>query len=401
MALDGIKSHFPIFESNPDVVYLDTAATGQKPISVIEKELAFYRNYYGSVHRGVYGLRVKATDAYEAARETVQGFLNAALSDEIVFVKSATEGINLVARSFGGLLLGEGDEILLTEMEHHANIVPWQLMADERGFTIKVLPIFDNGELDIDQLKNLVSDKTKLISVTHVSNAIGTVNAVSDICVFASSRDIPVLVDGSQAIHHFPVDVQAIGCDFYVCSAHKCYGPTGIGALYMKKKWMDRLPPYQGGGDMIESVSFSKTTFAKGHMKFEAGTPNGAGAIGFAEAIRFLNDLSWQDIQTHERFLREMLESELRNMQDIRLVGESPSKVGVVSFNMDGVHSHDVGTILDHENICVRVGHHCAQPIMTRYGISGTVRVSFGLYNTVEDVERFLAALARVREVML
>lgn len=400
--VDRLRRDFPALEQlvhGRPLVYLDNAATTQKPRAVLDALLGFYTRDCANVHRGVHELSQRATEAYEGARRTVARFLNAAPS-EIVFTRGTTEAINLVAQSFGRSILGSGDEILLTEMEHHSNIVPWQMLAEQTGARLVVAPIDDRGELLLDALERLISSRTRLIAVAHVSNALGTVNPVDEICRMARQRGIRVLVDGAQAAPHLRVDVRALDCDFYAFSGHKIYGPTGIGVLYGKAELLERMPPYQGGGDMIRSVSFTKTLYNDPPYRFEAGTPHIAGAIGLAAAIEYVSALGLEAIARHEQSLLEAATASLSEIPGVRLVGTARHKAAVVSFVLDGVHPHDVATVLDHEGVAVRAGHHCAQPLMERLGLPATTRASFALYNTLEEVEALARAVRRAQKLL-
>ena len=400
--LARIRRDFPILGRDvrgKRLVFLDSAASPQKPRAVIEAERAVYENEYANVHRGVYWLSQHATDAFEAARETVRRFLNARSTREIVFVRGATEAINLVAQSYGRAFLRPGDEVLITNMEHHANIVPWQMLRDEKGIVLKIAPIDDASELDFTAFEHLIGPRTRLISVPHVANALGTVLPVERIVRLAKERGIPVLIDGCQAVPHQAVDVQALGCDFYVFSGHKLYGPTGIGVLYGKAERLETMPPWQGGGDMISSVTFERTEYNDLPWKFEAGTPHIAGAIGLAAAIDYVEAIGYDAIGEHERTLLAHAIDALAEIDGLRLIGTPAHRAGVISFVLDGVHPHDIGTILDREGVCVRAGHHCAQPVMERFGVPATVRASFGLYNGHDDVDALVAALHKVREI--
>jgi len=400
--LARIRRDFPILGRDvrgKRLVFLDSAASAQKPRAVIEAERAVYENEYANVHRGVYWLSQHATDAFEAARETVRRFLNARSTREIVFVRGATEAINLVAQSYGRAFLRPGDEVLITNMEHHANIVPWQMLRDEKGIVLKIAPIDDAGELDFTAFEHLIGPRTRLISVPHIANALGTVLPVERIVRLAKERGIPVLIDGCQAVPHQAVDVQALGCDFYVFSGHKLYGPTGIGVLYGKAERLEAMPPWQGGGDMISSVTFERTEYNDLPWKFEAGTPHIAGAIGLAAAIDYVEAIGYDAISEHERTLLAHAIDALAEIDGLRLIGTPAHRAGVISFVLDGVHPHDIGTILDREGVCVRAGHHCAQPVMERFGVPATVRASFGLYNGHDDVDALVAALHKVREI--
>jgi len=403
-ALDpvAIRRDFPILDQTVNgrpLVYLDNAATTQKPRAVLDAIKAYYETENSNIHRGVHTLSERATKSYENARLKARAFLNAADSREIVFGQSGTEGINLVAHSCGRTHLRPGDEVLVTAMEHHSNIVPWQILRDERGIVLKVAPIDDDGSVKLDELEKLLTPKTRLVSVAHVSNALGTVNPVKRIVEMAHGRGIPVLVDGAQAAPHLKIDVQDLGCDFYVFSGHKVYGPTGIGVLYGKAHLLEELPPYQGGGEMILSVTFEKTVYNRIPHKFEAGTPNIEGAIGLGAALDYLTGLGIDAVAAHEESLLEHGTKVLSAVPGLKIIGTAPEKAGVISFVLDGIHPHDIGTILDREGIAIRTGHHCAQPVMERFGIPATARASFGVYNTTEEIEALAAGLRKVAEV--
>jgi cysteine desulfurase/selenocysteine lyase len=397
-----IREDFPIL-SRPvhgkRLVFLDSAASAQKPRAVIDAERQVYETEYANVHRGVYWLSQRATDAFEAAREKVRGLLNAREAREIVFVRGATEAINLVAQSYGRRFLAAGDEVLVTHMEHHANIVPWQMLRDDKGIVLKVAPIDDAGELDLDAFARLIGPRTKLISVAHVANALGTVVQVAEVIRLAKARNVPVLIDGCQAVPHQAVDVQALDCDFYVFSGHKLYGPTGIGVLYAKAALLQAMPPWQGGGDMIRSVTFEKTEYNDLPWKFEAGTPHIAGAIGLGAAIDYVQSIGYPAIAAHEAELLAHAVRELSQINSLRIIGQPRHRSGVISFALGDIHPHDIGTILDHHGICVRAGHHCAQPTMERFGVPATVRASFAIYNGRDDVDALIAGLRTVAEV--
>jgi cysteine desulfurase/selenocysteine lyase len=398
----AVRADFPALDQEvhgKPLVYLDNAATTQKPRAVIDAVNAFYESDCANVHRGVHALSQRATVAYERARTAIKAHLGADDSREIVLTRGTTEAINLVAHSFVRPRLGDGDEVLITAMEHHSNIVPWQLLCEEKGATLRVVPIDDRGVLDLDALRGLVTERTRILGVVHVSNALGTVNPVAEIVRIAHDAGVPVVVDGAQAVPHMAVDVQALDVDFYAFSGHKCYGPTGIGALYGKRAHLLEMPPYQGGGDMILSVTFEGTTFADPPHRFEAGTPNIEGTIGLAAALAYLDEVGLEAIATHEARLVEVASRAVAEVPGVRLIGTAPDRAGAVSFVMDGIHPHDIGTILDAEGIAVRAGHHCAQPVMQRYGVSATVRASFGLYNTDEEIEALVRGLHTVREV--
>lgn len=404
--IDAIRQDFPILSRTvygKPLVYLDNAATTQKPLCVLDAMRNEYLNVNANVHRGVHYLSQQATDLHEAAREAVREFINARKTEEIVFTRGTTEAINLVASSFCEAFMHEGDEVIVSAMEHHSNIVPWQLQASRRGIVLRVLPMSDDGILQTDRLEQLINDKTRLISVAHVSNVLGTVNPVKEIVRIAHSHDVPVLVDGAQSTPHFTVDVQDIGCDFFAFSGHKMYGPTGIGVLYGKEEWLEKMPPYQGGGEMIESVSFDRTTFGQLPFKFEAGTPDFVATHGLATAIRYVSELGMDNIRQHEQQLTDYCMQQLQGIDGIRIYGPRSSgsqssalKDAVVSFNVGSIHHLDIGTLLDRLGIAVRTGHHCAQPLMDRLGVQGTVRASFALYNTKEEIDSFVAALRRV-----
>ncbi len=381
------------------LVYLDSANTTQKPEAVLRASDRFYRETNANVHRSTYRLSEEATAAYEGARETVRRFLNARSTREVVFTRGTTESINLLASSFGQAFVKAGDEILITGMEHHSNIVPWQLLCERTGAKLRVLPIDDRGDLILDDLDRLLSERTKLLGVVHVSNALGTINPVKALVDRAHGKGVPVLVDGAQSIPHLGVDVTALDCDFLAFSGHKVYGPTGIGVLYGKESWLSKMPPYQGGGDMIASVSFEKTTYAELPAKFEAGTGNLAGAVALGAALDYVTALGLPRIAAHERDLLDYATARLGELPGLRIVGTAREKASVVSFLLGDVHPHDVGTILDQEGVCIRTGHHCAQPVMTRYDVPATARASFGLYNTREEVDALVAGLRKVLEV--
>jgi len=397
-----VRADFPILQQKvhgKPLVYLDNAATAQKPRAVIEAICHYYEGTNSNVHRGVHFLSEQATNEYEGVRATAQKFLNAASSTEIIFVRGTTEGINLVAQSYGRANVQAGDEILITGMEHHSNIVPWQILCDERGATLRAAPINDAGELDLDAFSKMIGSETKLVAVTHVSNALGTVNPVRRIVEIAHSFDVPVLVDGAQAVPHMKADVRALGCDFYTFSGHKVYGPTGIGVLYGKAALLEKMPPYQGGGDMIMSVSFEKTVYNRLPYKFEAGTPDIAGVIGLGAALDCVTSLGIENIGAHESELLRYATSAVSAIPSLRVIGTAKEKAGVLSFTLDNIHPHDIGTILDREGIAVRTGHHCSQPVMRHFGVEATARASFGLYNTKEEVDALVRGIEKVRKV--
>jgi len=396
------RADFPLLATRvhgKPLVYLDNAATSQKPRAVIEAITRYYETSNANVHRGVYWLSEHATAAYEGAREKARAFLNAREAREIIFVRSTTEGINLVASSFGRTNLGAGDEVLISAMEHHSNIVPWQLICEERGATLRVIPMSSAGELSLEEIEHRLTERTKIVALVHVSNSLGTINPVREVVALAHAKGIPVLVDGAQAAPHMPVDVQALDCDFYTVSGHKMFGPTGIGVLYGKAARLEAMPPYQGGGDMIRSVTFAKTTFADIPAKFEAGTPHIAGAIGLGAAIDYLSRLDWELVAQHERDLLGYASARLQEVPGVRLVGTAAHKASVISFVVAGVHAHDVGTIVDQQGVAIRTGHHCTQPVMDFFGVPATARASFAFYNTREDADALVTALGSVRQV--
>lgn len=397
--INTIRNDFPILGRkvyDRPLVYLDNAATTQKPRSVVEAITDEYYNVNANVHRGVHYLSQQATDLHEEAREKVRRFINARSTSEIIFTRGTTESLNLVASSFCDEFMQEGDEVIVSVMEHHSNIVPWQLQAAKRGISIRVIPMTDEGELRLDEYEKLFTDRTKIVSVTHVSNVLGTVNPVDEIIRIAHEHGVPVMVDGAQSTPHFAVDVQAMDCDFFAFSGHKMYGPTGVGVLYGKEDWLDRLPPYQGGGEMIESVSFEKTVFERLPFKFEAGTPDYVATHGLAKAIDYITAIGMDNIQKHEHELTEYAMRRLSEVEGLRVFGTSARKDAVVSFLVGDIHHLDMGTLLDRLGIAVRTGHHCAQPLMLRLGIQGTVRASFALYNTKEEIDALADGVKRV-----
>jgi cysteine desulfurase / selenocysteine lyase len=396
------RAEFPILRQTvhgKPLAYLDNAASTQKPRAVIDAERQLYEEYYSNVHRGVHTLSMRATEAYEAARVRVQKFLGAAESREIVWTRGTTESINLVAHSFLRPRLQPGDEILISGLEHHSNIVPWQMLREEKGALLKVAPIDDDGEIVLEELERLLSPRTKLVAVSHVSNALGTVNPVERIVALARERGVPVLVDGAQALPHLAVDVRALGCDFYAFSGHKVYGPSGIGGLYGRAELLAAMPPYQGGGDMILSVSFERSVYNSIPYRFEAGTPNIAGAIGMGAALDYVSGLGLPAIAAWEDELLAYGTQALRGVPGLRIVGTARRKASVLSFVMDGVHPHDIGTVLDYEGVAIRTGHHCAQPVMERFGVPATARASLALYNTREEIDALVRGLHKVREM--
>jgi cysteine desulfurase/selenocysteine lyase len=394
-----IKRDFPIFESNPGLVFLDSAASAQKPATVIDRVSDFYRTDYANVHRGVYRLSARSSDLYEGARETVRKFLNAASPDEIVFVRGATEAINLVAYSWGATFLKPGDEVLVTELEHHANIVPWQLIRERTGLKLVASPIDASGGLDLAAFERKLSNKTKLVAVTHLANATGALLPIEAIIRLAHQAGAKVLVDGCQAAPRLPVDVRALDCDFYVFSGHKTYGPTGIGVLYAKKDILESMPPFQGGGDMIEQVTFAKTTFQHPPHRFEAGTPDISGAIGLARALEYIESLGRDAILAHEERLTGYGVDKLSKLPGIKLVGAGQRRLGILSLDVQGIHPHDLATVLDQHHVAVRAGHHCAQPLMDRLGLPGTTRASLGIYNDESDIDALASALIAAQKL--
>ena len=400
--IQKIRNDFPILSRtvyDKPLVYLDNAATTQKPLCVIDAMRDEYLNVNANVHRGVHYLSQQATDLHEAARETVRRFINARSTSEIIFTRGTTEGLNLVASSFTDAFMQEGDEVIVSVMEHHSNIVPWQLQAAKRGIVLRVVPMDDSGRLDIEAYSQLFNSRTRLVSIAHVSNVLGTVNPITDIVSIAHSHNVPVMIDGAQSTPHFKVDMQALGCDFFVFSGHKMYGPTGVGVLYGKEEWLDRLPPYQGGGEMIESVNFEKTTFERLPFKFEAGTPDYVATHGLATAINYLDSLGMDNIALHERQLTDFCMKRLAEIDGMRLFGTVEGKDAVVSFLVGDIHHLDLGTLLDRLGIAVRTGHHCAQPLMDRLGILGTVRASFALYNATEEINALAEGISRVSKM--
>lgn len=400
--VERVRADFPILRQTihgRPLVYLDNAATTQKPQVVIDAISRYYAADNANIHRGVHQLSVRATEAYEAARATVQHFLGAARPEEIVFTRGATESINLVAQTYGRSKLGPGDEIVVSRMEHHSNIVPWQILCEQTGAVLRVIAISDAGELELEAYEKLLNPKTKFVSIVHVSNALGTVNPVREVIDLAHRRGVPVLVDGAQAVPHLAVDVRALDCDFYAFSGHKVFGPTGIGALYAKYDLLNRLPPYQGGGDMISSVTFEKTTYNIVPHKFEAGTPNIAGAIGLAAALDYVRGIGLPSIAAYEHELLAYATQALAAIPEVRLIGTARQRASVLSFVVEGIHPHDVGTILDQQGIAVRAGHHCAQPVMQRFKVPATVRASLGLYNTRGEIDALRAGIHKTIEV--
>jgi cysteine desulfurase/selenocysteine lyase len=403
VSVAGCRHHFPVLRqwvNGKPLVYLDNAATSQKPQVVIDAMMRYYEEENSNIHRGVHYLSERATAAYEKMREKVAVFLNAGSTQEIVFVRGTTEAINLVAHSFSRRGILPGDEVLISAMEHHSNIVPWQMVCEEKGATLRVIPMTDRGELVLEEYARLLSDRTKIVAVTHVSNALGTINPVKEMIALAHRRGIPVLVDGAQAVPHMAVDVRDLDADFYAFSAHKMFGPTGVGVLYGRASLLEAMPPYQGGGDMIRSVTFEKTTYAGLPHKFEAGTPNIGGGIGLGAAIDYLNKLDMGAVAAHEHDLLTYATEQVSTIPGLTIIGTARQKAGVLSFVMEGIHPHDIGTILDSDGIAIRTGHHCAQPVMLRFGVPATARASFAFYNTKDEIDALVKGLARVKEVL-
>ena len=396
--VEKVRKEFPLLQTSMNgkpIAFLDSAASSQKPNQVIDAIAAYYREKHANVHRGVYQLSQEATAAFENARELVKGFINAPISKEVIFVRGCTEGINLVATTFGKRFLKKGSEVLVSGMEHHSNIVPWQMACEDSGAKLEVIPVNDRGELMMDEFERLLTNRVKIVAVTHVSNTLGTINPVAEIIAKAHQKGIPVLVDGAQAIPHMNVDVQQLDADFYAFSGHKMFGPTGIGVLYGKEKWLNELPPYQGGGEMIETVTFEKTTYNELPHKFEAGTPDIAGAVGLGTAIEYIQSIGYDAIHAHEAELLDYATQQLQQVEGIRLIGTARDKASVISFLIEGIHPYDLGTILDKLGIAVRTGHHCTQPLMERFGIPGTVRASLAFYNNKNDIDRLVEGVKR------
>ncbi len=398
--IQKIRSNFPILNQkvyNKPLIYLDSAASAQKPVQVLMAEEVLHIEYYGNIHRAAHYMADKATEQFEGVRTKIKDLINAGFREEIIFTKGTTESINLAAFSFCERFVEEGDEIIVSEMEHHSNIVPWQLAAIRKKAKIVKLPFSDSGELEIEKLPFLISKKTKLIAVAHVSNVLGTVNPISEITKIAHSNNVAVFVDGAQAAQHLQIEVQKLDCDFYAFSAHKMYGPNGVGVLYGKKKWLEQMPPYQGGGEMISEVSFEGTTFNELPYKFEAGTPNITSVVAFGAAIDFINETGLENIRNWEHELLKYATHQLNEVPGIRIYGEAPEKSSVISFNIEGIHSYDLGMLLDKMGIAVRTGHLCADTVMQHFGIQGCVRISFGMYNTKEEIDAFIAAMNKIR----
>jgi cysteine desulfurase/selenocysteine lyase len=404
LVIENIRKDFPILDTQvygKNLVYFDNAATTQKPVQVLAALDDYYTRYNSNVHRGVHLLSQQATAAYEESRKKVAAFINAAHSDEVIFTKGTTDGINLVASSFGRKFLHPGDSILISAMEHHSNIVPWQMICEERGATLKVIPMDKNGVLHIDLLPDLLDGNVKLVAVTYVSNSLGTINPVREIIKLAHAKNIPVLLDAAQAIQHIPVDVQELDVDFLVFSGHKIYGPTGIGALYGKEKWLNAMPPYQGGGDMIKTVTFEKTTYNDLPYKFEAGTPDMSGAVGLGAAIDYVSSIGVEAIAEAEHDLLTYGLSRLAEIEGIRFIGQSPERASVISFLLEGIHPYDLGELLDKQGIAIRTGHHCTEPVMDFFGIPGTCRASFSFYNTREEIDLLVAGIKRAAAILI
>jgi cysteine desulfurase/selenocysteine lyase len=400
--VEVVRRDFPILTqkiNGKPLAYLDNAATAQKPRSVIDAITHYYEHDNANIHRGVHALSVRATQAYEKARATSHRFVGAERLEEIVFVRSATEGINLVAQSYGRSVVGEGDEIILTQMEHHSNIVPWQMLCEQTGGVLRVVPLDDRGDLCLDEYERLLTPRTKIVALAHVSNALGTINPVGQMTAMAHQHGAKVLIDGAQAAPHLRIDVRTLDSDFYVLSSHKLFGPTGVGVLHAKHDILKSLPPYQGGGEMIKSVTFEKTTYNDIPHKFEAGTPNIAGTIGLGAAMDYVNTLGWERIEVYERDLLAYATEALSAIPEVRLIGTAQEKAAVLSFSIEGIHAHDVGTILDQEGIAVRTGHHCAQPVMDRFGVPATTRASFAFYNTRGEIDALVSGVRKVIEV--
>lgn len=401
--IDNIRNFFPVLRRkvyNKPFVYLDNAASTQKPLQVLMACEKVHNDYYGNIHRASHYMAEKATSEFESVRDKVRSFINASSRDEIIFTKGTTESINLVATSFGEHFVKQGDEIIVSEMEHHSNIVPWQLLSIRKGAEIVKLPINETGELQIEELKKLINKKTKIIAVTHVSNVLGTINPVREIVEIAHDNGVPVLIDGAQAVQHLPVDIQYLDADFFTFSAHKMYGPNGVGVLYGKKEWLNQMPPYQGGGEMISEVTFKKTTFSEIPYKFEAGTPNITGVISFGSAVDLLTEIGLDNIAKWENKLLSYATDKMKSISGLNIYGRSPEKSGVISFLIKGTHPYDLGMLLDKSGIAVRSGHHCADPLMKYYNIPGTVRVSFGIYNTCDDIDKFIDALKKAVDIL-
>jgi cysteine desulfurase/selenocysteine lyase len=403
-SITELRADFPILSreiNGKPLVYFDNGASAQKPNLVIDRVSKYYQFENSNIHRGVHTLSQEATSAYEEARRKIQKYINAPLEEEVIFTKGTTDGINLVANGFSRGVLQKGDEIIISEMEHHSNIVPWQMACEYTGAVLRVAPINDDGELILSEFKALLNSKTKLVAITHVSNTLGTINPVKEIVALAHQNGTPVLLDGAQSVPHMKVDMQDLDCDFYALSGHKMFGPTGVGVLYGKKEWLDKLPPYQGGGDMIKTVTFEKTTYNDLPHKFEAGTPNIAGGIGLGAAVDYLENVDWEAIHIHENELLAYATEKIQEIEGIRLIGTAKHKAGVLSFVHDKAHHYDLGTIIDQLGVAIRTGHHCTEPLMNRFEVTGTARASFAFYNTIEEVDLFIAALKRALKMLL
>lgn len=401
--IEKYRKDFPLLQSEmrgKPLVFLDSAASSQKPKAVIDAMAEYYQKQHANVHRGVYELSQEATDAFELGRERVRKFLNAESSDEIIFTRGTSESINLVASSFGKKYIKEGDEVIISAMEHHSNIVPWQMICEDKNAQLKIIPINEAGEILLEDFEKLINEKTRIISIAHISNSLGTINPIKKVIEIAHNHNVPVLIDGAQATLHAKVDVQDLDADFYAFSAHKVYGPTGIGVLYGKRKWLESMPPYQGGGEMIDRVSFEKTTYNKIPFKFEAGTPNIAGVIGMGVALEYVQNIGQEVIGRHEQDLLQYATKELLTIEGLRIIGTAAEKASVISFNVGDIHPYDLGTLLDKMGIAVRTGHHCTQPLMEYFGIPGTVRASFALYSNRDDVDRLVAGVRRAAEML-
>jgi len=400
----SIKSDFPTLNqkiSGNDLIYLDNAATTQKPVSVIEAVESYYKVMNSNIHRGVHTLSAKATEAYENARSRVAEFINAQDRKEIIFVRGATEAINLVAHSYVKPILNEGDQIIISQMEHHANIVPWQIICEEKKAELRIIPINDNGELILSEFEKLINEKTRFVSINHVSNTLGTVNPVEEIVKITHSKNIKIMIDGAQAVQHMPLDVTKIDADFYCFSGHKMYAPTGIGVLHGRMVLLEGMPPYQGGGDMIKSVTFEKTIYNDIPNRFEAGTPNISGVIGLASAIEYLTEIGMENIYRHEKDLLDYATQEIKKIENVKVIGNASDKTSVLSFVVDNIHPHDIGTIMDKHGVAIRTGHHCTQPIMDFYEIPATARASFGIYNSKQDIDEMINAIEKTIEVFV
>ncbi len=401
--VEEVRKQFPILKRNINgkpLVYFDNGATSQKPQSVIEAISNYYSNYNSNIHRGVHTLSQEATQAYEDVRLRFQRFLNAKSSNEIIFTSGTTGGINLIANSFGKYYLKKGDEVIISEMEHHSNIVPWQMICNQLGAVLKIVPVLDNGELDMSAFKKLLNSKTKIVSIVHISNSLGTINPIKEIVELSREIGAKVHIDGAQAVQHMRVDVQDLDVDFYTFSIHKMFGPTGVGILYGKEDILDEIPPYQGGGDMIKTVSFEKTTYNELPHKFEAGTPNIADGIACLEALDFIEGLNWEEVHLHESELLNYATQELKKINGLRIIGEAVEKASLNSFVFEGIHAYDIGVLIDKMGVAVRTGHHCTQPLMKRFGVEGTVRASFALYNTKEEVDQLIEAILRAKKML-